>query len=283
MQFKVVRILTNPKKNYASVVKKISSFLIKKDVQIVYGETPDANEDLVISLGGDGTMLKAAKTVLHRDIPILGINLGNLGFLADIKASDIDSSLVELESGAYKLEKRMNLRLDGSSDALNDVVVMPRLSFRVIHLLCFVDGDFLTEIVGDGVIVSTPTGSTAYSLSAGGPIVRPDMELMIINSISPHSLSLRPLIVNAQSAVNITLCSESAFVVTDGQTAKKISKGDEIAIVKSPDYTTLLRLDSIDYFSTLRSKLKLGDKKMRTGCDGCKKSPSCYYFSMRDD
>ncbi|MBN1620917.1 NAD(+)/NADH kinase [candidate division WOR-3 bacterium] len=283
MKFKVVRVLTNPKKDYASVVEKIAAFLLKNGVQIIYGEIPNPKEDLVISLGGDGTMLKAAKTVLHRDTPILGINLGNLGFLADIKAADIDISLIELESGSYKFEKRMNLRLDGSSDALNDVVVMPRLSFRVIHLLCFVDGVFVTEIVGDGVIVSTPTGSTAYSLSAGGPIVRPEMELMIINSISPHSLSLRPLIVSAKSAVNITLCSESAFVVTDGQTAKKISKGDEIEIVKSPDYTTLLRLDSIDYFSTLRTKLKLGDKKMRTGCDGCKKSSRCYYFSMRDD
>ncbi|MBN2363108.1 NAD(+)/NADH kinase [candidate division WOR-3 bacterium] len=283
MDFKFVRILANPNKDYAPVMKKIISFLSKRGVTTFFGEIPNDEEDLVISLGGDGTMLKAAKTVRHKDIPLLGINLGNLGFLADIKAQDTDLSLEELARGDYRLERRINLRVDGTSDALNDVVVMPRMSFRVIHLLSFVNGNFLTEIVGDGVIISTPTGSTAYSLSAGGPIVQSDMDLIIINSISPHSLSLRPIIIPPDSKVKITLCSESAFVAIDGQTAKNISKGDEIEIAKSDSYTTLLRLKSVDYFSTLRSKLKLGDTKMKTSCGGCKNSSKCYYFSIHDD
>ncbi|MBN1149590.1 NAD(+)/NADH kinase, partial [candidate division WOR-3 bacterium] len=194
-----------------------------------------------------------------------------------------ENSLKEIACGNYRLEKRIKLKIEGHPEALNDIVIMPEISFRVINLLIFVNDHFLTEVVGDGVIVSTPTGSTAYSLSAGGPIICPEMEGLVINSISPHSLSLRPIVVPSKSEVKVTLCSESAIVAIDGQKAAKIHKGDQIKIKKSDNYTTLLKLTSLDYFSTLRTKLKLGDTKMRTSCDGCKKRAQCPFFNIDDD
>ncbi|MGC9365684.1 MAG: NAD(+)/NADH kinase [bacterium] len=276
--FSNFRIVLNPHKTNAQTVRKqIETYLKKHDKQVIFSDQAVDQEDLVISLGGDGTLLKAARSLKNPDVPILGINLGNLGFLADIPAQKIETCLDQIICGNYYLEPRTQLTTGKNLQALNDVVIASGKTFRVIQMLVFIDDHFFSEIVGDGFIISTPTGSTAYSLSVGGPIVYPTMEVIILNAISPHMLSLRPLIVPGKSTIKIQICSDLASVVIDGQTSENLSKGSTINITQSPHKVKLLKIKGMEYFNLLRSKLRLGDLKARRICEDCDQRFDCPY------
>ncbi len=276
-----VRLTSNPnKKLHKKIEKIIEDFFLKHHIEVIKDDKPLEDEDLVIALGGDGTILRTAREIKNPDTPVLGVNLGNLGFLADIPAENVNQCLEKIISGQVYFERRIKLTIGGDSDALNDIVIQTGSSFRVVQMLVYINGHFFSEIIGDGIIISTPTGSTAYSLSAGGPIVYPTMDIMLVNTISPHMLSLRPLIVSGDSEIMIRLCSDRAIIVIDVQIGKELKKGDKTIVKKSKKSLKLMKLKDSDYFSTLRNKLKLGDLKAKRTCEDCPNKAKCLYPAM---
>lgn len=232
-------------------------------------EIPDL-VDAVIVLGGDGTMLSVARLVAHRDIPILGINLGGLGFITEVNRSEIKESIDKMLGGECSYEERLMLQVrihrhgERISDyiVLNDVVINKGALARIIDLETYIDHQYVTTYKADGLIVSTPTGSTAYNLSAGGPIIHPTLDSVVITPICPHTLTNRPLVVSDESVVEIILQSESedVFLTLDGQVGYSLRKGDRIEIMKSAHKTRLLIPCEKDYFNILRTKLKWGER-----------------------
>ncbi|HEY8421260.1 MAG TPA: NAD(+)/NADH kinase [Thermoclostridium sp.] len=225
-----------------------------------------AGSSFLISLGGDGTLLNMARTAFDYDIPLIGINLGTVGFLADVEINDIEKAIERLSSGDYSLKKRMVLsatvfRHDYTvykSIAINDVVVNRDGLSRIIRLKVFVDDQFIDSFPGDGVIVSTPTGSTAYTLSAGGPIVQPDMEMMITTPICPHILYSRSFITSPDRQLRITINDDypdSAIITMDGQEGFRIAAGDEILIARAHKSIKFVSFNDINFFSVLRAKI----------------------------
>jgi NAD+ kinase len=244
------------------------------------GETcPDARavvdcSDLVICLGGDGTFLKAARLLYGMDLPILGINLGNLGFLAEIDRDDIENAVRHIFKGDYTIEERM--MLDAAVHrkgkpvinevALNDIVISRGAISRILHVKACINDVFVDSYRGDGLIVSSPTGSTAYSLSAGGPIVEPDARLMIITPICPHILYSRSIITNAGSSVRVTVQEDfqhEAMVTVDGQEGYEISGGDWVEVKKSSHSIKLARINSRNFFNILRAKIYYRGESLR--------------------
>jgi len=222
--------------------------------------------DIVVCLGGDGTFLKAARKAYKKDIPILGINLGNLGFLTEVDRLDIDKAIEQLFCGNYKIEERMMLEAsiyrDGKEPvkdtALNDVVITRGAISRIIHVKAYVNDIFVDTYPGDGLIVSSPTGSTAYSLSAGGPIVEPDTDLILMTPICPHILYSRSLITKADSTVRAVVDEDfqhNAIVAIDGQEGYEIKGGDMVEVRKSPYTTKLVRMNPRNFFNILRTKI----------------------------
>ncbi len=238
--------------------------------------------DLIIVIGGDGSMLRTAH-LLGRDAPpLLGINAGHLGFLVDIPESGAIPALENvLLKGKYAIESRMRLRpsvqKDGAeiplSDVLNDVVLTSGPLARMVEFQISVNGRQLGIFRADGLIIATPTGSTAYSLSAGGPLLMPDLNVMLINPICPHTLSNRPLVIPAKSTVDVTLFSgagdgeRSLPLSVDGQPGCELSTGDRLRVVLSPDPVRLVRPEGSDFFEILRDKL-LWETHPRGGKNG---------------
>ncbi|WP_089611068.1 NAD(+)/NADH kinase [Dehalobacterium formicoaceticum] len=222
--------------------------------------------DAVIVLGGDGTLLNSARLVAPHQIPILGINMGNMGFLTEVDLEHLFESLERLVKGEYSLEERMMLHCElKRSDkiiqefiALNDVVVAKGSFSRMILLDAFVNDQYLDTYSADGIIVSTPTGSTAYSLSAGGPIVFPEIELMLMTPICPHTLFSRPMVIGANNQIHLVLNtdSEDVMLTIDGQNGYRLEQGDEVIVQKSPLHTRLVRLNSKSFADVLRAKLR---------------------------
>ncbi len=221
---------------------------------------------VVISVGGDGTYLKAARTVYRKDIPVLGINLGSLGFLTDIDKNEIAEAAECLANGNYKIENRMMLDVEIIRDgkiitedtALNDIVISRGALSRILHLKAHVNDVFVDLFPGDGLIVSTPTGSTAYSLSAGGPIVEPDAELIILTPVCPHLLYTRSLITHPQKLVKVLVEEEKhhkAMVTVDGQQGYELSGGDTVVVRKSEYNTKMIKIKNSNFFNILRSKI----------------------------
>jgi NAD+ kinase len=224
--------------------------------------------DLLIVLGGDGTMLSGARLVEQREIPILGVNMGGLGFLTETTFDDLPTAMGKIFSGDFQLDTRLMLRVRLERDdkaletysALNDVVISKGHLARMIATKVWVNQAFMTNLRGDGLLVATPTGSTAYSLSAGGPILDPGLEVLLINPICPHTLSHRPFLASSQIPITIELTSpEGAMVTIDGQVGEEIIQGDLLKIEASPHRTQLIRFPDRNYFEVLRSKLKWGD------------------------
>lgn len=219
--------------------------------------------DLVIVLGGDGTMLRAAREVAGSATPLLGINLGNLGFLTAVSPEQLTSALRKLWEGRFELEERSLLEADarqGSSSAtilaLNDVVLARGQASRLIELGVEVNGELLTRYRCDGLIASSPTGSTAYSLAAGGAIVAPDAEVLMLTPICPHTLSIRPVVINLRARVDVTLVSDrlTASVTADGQQQLELAPGDRVTIRRSERTVRLVRLAGSSFYATLRHK-----------------------------
>ncbi len=225
--------------------------------------------ELVVALGGDGTMLRAAHYLAGHRVPLLGINLGSFGYLTEVNLNEIHSTLELIISGNFVTERRMMLDVSikrgktvtNVGSVLNDVVINRGDLSRMNELEMEVNGSYLTTYKGDGLIVSTPTGSTAYSLSAGGPIVFPGNDLIIVNPICPHTLTNRPIIFSENSSLRITLWSKDkgAMLTLDGQEAYKIKSGDVVTVKKSKHSTTLVLSPYRSYGEILRSKLGWGD------------------------
>ena len=218
--------------------------------------------DMLVAFGGDGTILRAAGVAGDSGTPILGINLGRLGFLAEVTPRELDQELDQLLSGAYRVEPRMALeiRADACADpvfALNDCVIGKGLRSRVIEIETFVSEMPVSAFTGDGMIVSTPTGSTGYCLSSGGPVVHPQMDALIVTPICPHSLSMRPLIVPADQILTVCVRADHDRMVldADGQTVCALHSGDRVFLRRAGHVVNLIKLQDLSFYDVLRQKL----------------------------
>ena len=225
--------------------------------------------DLVIAIGGDGTMLYASQIVREAGIPILGINRGRLGFLADVTPDEMIASVEQVLSGAYTRDSRMLLEArlitesgeETSAFALNDVVLKRRETGRMVDFSTRVDGVFVNTHSGDGMIVATPTGSTAYSLSCGGPIISPQLDAVVVVPVCPHTLTDRPIVIPAGQAIEVVLLERDetkASVTVDGRSMGEIRPVDRMIISKAEQRITLVHPPSYDFYGILRSKLFWG-------------------------
>ncbi|MBL0174434.1 MAG: NAD(+)/NADH kinase [Ignavibacteria bacterium] len=229
--------------------------------------------DIVITFGGDGTMLAAAHAVQRYDTPILGVNLGKLGFLADIAIDDVLPAVERILDGAYRVEKRMtltaiDLERKARYRALNDIVVSKGGTARVLRIETFVNGDFLATFLADGVIIATPTGSTAYSLATGGPIVVPSSNVMILSPISAHALTARPIILPADSEIALQATAEdgAVMVMADGHYFRENDTSASLTVRRGSKPVNLVKDIGPNYFETLRTKLSWAqDRRFSNG------------------
>lgn len=223
--------------------------------------------DLLLALGGDGTILTAARAVCESGTPVLGINLGTLGFLTVASPEEAEQALGRLAAGEYIVEERFMLEVrepNGGKDhhwaALNDIVIDKGGISRIIHLHVHLNGEFLSEIAGDGLIVATPTGSTAYALSVGGPILLPSMQGFLMAPISPHTLAQRPMVFGANDRLTVTVRSVAgeAMLTVDGQWTRKLSAGATVEIARAPFPARLITFPGRSFLRVLREKLHWG-------------------------
>lgn len=280
-----IGILTKPKfSDVKPILKDLVSWLREQEKEVILdsktasliGETATyqkpqmaALADLLVVLGGDGTMLNAARLVEERGIPILGVNMGGLGFLTEVSVDQLYPILLKVFAGDYHLEERLMLRarIDrhgehvAQATVLNDVVVSKGTLARMIEIQISIEGQFVTRLRGDGLIISTPTGSTAYSLSAGGPIINPSVHALILTPICPHTLTHRPLVIpsNVELEVVLTGKDEGAMTTFDGQVGVAMVQGDSVTMSASGHRTQLIRFPDHTYYDVLRRKLKWGD------------------------
>lgn len=226
--------------------------------------------EFVIVLGGDGTLLAAARAVSQSGIPILAINLGSLGFLTEVRVEELDAAVQAAITGRCTRDMRTmiaceHLRRDtrlGQYAALNDVVITKSAIARLVNVEVRVDDEFVADYQADGVIISTPTGSTAYSLAAGGPVLVPSVDAFIVTPVSPHALTHRPLVVRDSSQISLLVKgnAEDETLTIDGQTPVSVLEGDRIVCRKSERKIELLRLPGRTFFEVLRTKLKWGER-----------------------
>ncbi len=225
--------------------------------------------DLAIVIGGDGSMLGAARSMVAHQVPVLGVNRGRLGFLTDIMPSEVEAKVGEVLEGKYITETRFLLdmsiirddRIIASGDALNDVVLHPGRHIRMIEFELYIDGQFVYSQSSDGLIVSTPTGSTAYALSGGGPLMYPSMDAIVLVPLNPHTLSSRPIVVNGDSQIKLIIGQEmttSLNITCDGQASDLVKAGDEIHVTKKPTRLQLIHPSDHNYYETCRTKLGWG-------------------------
>lgn len=239
----------------------------RKDLCYPRGEFCE-NVDCILVLGGDGTLLNTARILAPSGIPLFGVNFGQLGFLTEIEIADVVPSLEKLLAGKFTIEERMMLEAEVLRDGqiinkyicLNDVVITKGAFSRLIYLETYVNGDYVETYPADGLIVSTPTGSTAYSLSAGGPLVEPNLELMLITPICPHTLYARPMVISSAEEIKVRLVSNQAEVMLtlDGQHGISINQSDEIMVKKANCKARFLKLRQRTFFEVVREKMKEG-------------------------
>lgn len=223
----------------------------------------DINASLVVAIGGDGTLLRCARFFAPYNVPILGINIGRLGFLAQVNANEIDSCIEKLIAGKYKIEQRMMLSAQNNSVlALNDIVIKGDSFSRTSKLFLSINDKTVCDYLADGIIVSTPTGSTAYTLSAGGPVIVPEIDAMVIVPICAHTLTARPLVIPSGDVVKIISCDNcnNLKLSADGQNTVDVKSNDFVEIKKSHIVAKLVVLekDNNDFYSILREKLQWG-------------------------
>jgi len=225
--------------------------------------------DMVVVLGGDGTLLAAARSIQKRRVPILGVNLGGLGFLTEITLDELPQMLDDVLEGRYTTDERMVLnaqvrrggKVIRDFTVLNDVVITKGALARIIELETRVNNEYVTTFRADGLIIATPTGSTGYSMSAGGPIVYPNLESVIITPICPHALTNRPLIVPRDVTIDVILRNEESevFLTLDGQTGLQMEVNDTIQVQRGEGTISLITSPSKSYFGVLRTKLMWGE------------------------
>ncbi|MBE0478328.1 NAD(+)/NADH kinase [Candidatus Aerophobetes bacterium] len=239
-------------------------YLIKMHTPV---EKISKEAELIISLGGDGTLCRCARIFSPAGIPILGVNMGGLGFLTETPIDEFEESFEKLLSGEYTIEQRMMLQSrithgnfknkSKSFSALNDVVISKSSLPRIVSLKTFVCGEFVTTYSADGLIISTPTGSTAYSLSAGGPIVEPCLNVIILAPICAHTLSVRPLIISEKETIKVVPLApaEDIFFTIDGQETHPVKEEEAVEVKKSPYPAKLVRFKEKSFFEILQTKL----------------------------
>jgi NAD+ kinase len=226
--------------------------------------------DLVVVLGGDGTLISVARLMVNREVPIVGVNLGSLGFLTEITLAEMYPLLEDCLCGSYKISERMMLQAEilrnderiAEYKVLNDVVINKGALARIIELEALIDDNYLTKFRADGLIISSPTGSTGYSLAAQGPVIHPSLDCLLITPICPHTLTNRPIIVGDDSLLTIKLKSknEDVFLTLDGQIKLELKSGDTVHIQRAKYRTKLILSCNKDYFEVLRTKLKWGER-----------------------
>ncbi len=245
-------------------------------VQTVSRAELAAQADLIIVVGGDGTLLKAANAIAARPVPLVGVNLGRLGFLTDITPERLQEDLAAILKGEFSREERLQLDSclqraggkQGCSTALNDVVVQKSDGGRLIEFETHVDGHFVCAHRADGIVVATPTGSTAYALSGGGPILHPAMDAILLVPICPHTLGDRPIVVAGGSKIEIVLTHShggKAQITWDGQRAEPIAVGERVELKRAEQRITFIHPRGYDYYKILRTKLHWGRTKHGSG------------------
>ena len=226
----------------------------------------DFDADIVISMGGDGTFLKAASRVREKMIPILGVNMGRLGFLADVSPSDIEKCMEAIFEENYSIENRALIQvtsegepLEGYNCALNDVAILKRDTASMISIRACVNGDYLTTYQADGLVISSPTGSTAYSLSNGGPIIVPGTKVFSMTAVAPHSMNIRPIVLSDSSEITLTVESRSHnfLIAIDGR-SEKCKEGTRLTLRRAPYDVKVVKRSEQRYFNTLREKMMWG-------------------------
>ena len=278
-------MITNPLKDPGlETTKRIEKFLteagcacivqVQSDSEEIGGMYTNASRipkdtECILALGGDGTLIEAARDTIDLDIPLLGINLGSLGFLTGVEKANIEHALNLLIQDEYELENRMMLngqvyRGDTcveSSHALNDIVITRNGSLQIIHFHIYVNGQFLKGYNADGVIISTPTGSTGYNMSAGGPIVEPKAKLVVVTPICPHTLNTRSIVFSAEDEIVIEMVAGKKDVPLrveanfDGGHVAALEKGDRIVITKSEKTTDIVKLSHVSFLEALHKKM----------------------------
>jgi NAD+ kinase len=285
---RTVGIIARPRReDIARVVPPLIAWLRKHDAKVICdSESGDcvgalagevlkreefpASADLLIVLGGDGTLLSAARLAAARKVPILAVNLGGLGFLTTVSQDEIYVMLEEIFSNKHRVSERVMLEAEivrggaviRRQIALNDAVLNKAALARIMDLELRVDGEYVTTYKSDGLILSTPTGSTAYSLAAGGPIIYPIVEAFVVTPICPHTLTNRPLVIPDSAKIEIDFKAEngSVFLTLDGQIGVELFQGDCIRMQKAPEKLYLVRPAKKQYYEILRSKLKWGER-----------------------
>lgn len=261
--------------------RELAEWLQRRDIEITLDEAtlranggpsatafdPKEPHDLVLVLGGDGTLLAVARS-LREGTPILGVNLGNLGFLTEVNRGELYPSLVRVLEGRFEIERRslLGVELERAGGGvsryrvLNDAVITKSALARIIELSIYVDGHLVTRYRSDGIIVSTPTGSTAYNLSAGGPVLNPRLPVALLTPICPHALTLRPLVVPDESSIEITLGtrSEEVYLTLDGQEGTSLGYRDTVRVTRHPVSVGLVKVAGRSFYDSLRGKLRWG-------------------------
>jgi NAD+ kinase len=254
------------------VAEELGEWLEKRGIEVHFNTKselpPDA--DLAIVAGGDGTLLSAARDAAPLGIPILGINLGSLGFLTELQPDEVFAEMEAVLDGKFEIEKRQALRVRHLRDGklrqeyalLNDAVIGKSALARMITIELRIDSERVATYTADGLIISTPTGSTAYNLSAGGPILEPSMRAFVISPICPHTMTYRPLVVPATVLVEASLLStdEAAYLTLDGQIGIPLENGDSISVDTHPSPVQLVRVAGRGFFEVLRRKLRWGER-----------------------
>lgn len=276
-----IGLIANPQKPLAEKViadlleflkkKKVTPLLEKSIAEILkhakFAKDKEIlnSSELIIALGGDGTMLRAARMVGSKGIPIMGINLGGLGFLTMFSADEARESVANFLNKKYREEKRMLLSVSFKNErfyALNDCAINMGPDGRVIELILSRDSAFICKLIADGVVVATPTGSTAYSLAAGGPIAFPTMEAILITPLCPHILSARPLVAPASDTLTLELGTrtDQAILVIDGQERRALRFGEKVRVSKANHYIKLIAPKNKSYYEILRTKMKWSER-----------------------
>ncbi|MDP1551709.1 MAG: NAD(+) kinase [Methanobacteriaceae archaeon] len=260
-----------------NLVKEIVAFLLKKEIKVILdtglikkipeyknmgAELPDMDADMIITIGGDGTILRTQSLVNKKKIPVLGINLGTVGFLTEVDPENTFNALEEVLVGNYFIEERTLLRVHHGHElpsALNEVVMMTKKPAKMLHIEISVDDEIVEELRADGLIVATPSGSTAYSMSAGGPIVDPKVEAFLIVPICPFKLSARPIVVSNKSKITVKLLrkGKKAIAVIDGQYEEEFDYPEELIFKKSDQHAYFVRLNK-NFYKRVREKLTEG-------------------------
>ena len=258
-----VRVVTGPKVGREEIERETSCA-----VETMGHAELAAASDFIIVLGGDGTMIAAARMLGDREVPVLGVNYGSLGYLTEYRVEEMLPAIESVLAGRYTVERRMMLAAEvyrgeekvAHERVLNDVVISKSALARIIEIDTVIDGQFVNRFRADGLIVSTPTGSTAYSLSAGGPIIYPSMDALVLTPICPHTLSNRPLVVPDGVEIEMTLKTpkEEVALTLDGQIGVPLECEDRVRVRKSRTAFNLIQAQARNYFEVLRGKLRWG-------------------------